>query len=788
MQVLKRLINLFLFIPVAASAQTGNPKGIEAVAADLVKNIRSPTKENIQIQTDKLLYAVTEKVWFKVFILDSVSDKLLASSGTLFIDVVDQLDQPIVKIFQHAAHKESGGSIKLPDSTASGIYWLRAYTKPDNHMRASNISIRPLVIVNSQKTGTMENLQPAPAENNAASTSKLIARIFPEGGHLMAGEDNLVYIKLEDLNGHPLADSGMVKDAQGRMIERFVTNNSGLAKFRFNPTSRGKYNLFVKNGGRYDSVSAMPKVNFYAAQLSITEQNNQSVKFKVLLEDSLFKADYTTYLLGINKDSLCFASVGKGMYEAYLPVNSFPSGIARLMLFNEQGILLSERDILLTQASPRISITTSKDHVALREKVDLDIQMSDAEGKPILATYILSVADNRMTDHRVSFFEDTLLKSPSLETEWMLISNAQSNNNLASTANEISSGLQSSFNPFIYDGTILNKKGKGLANYQISMLSMRPRLLILQDTTELNGGYSFNLPEFSDSLEVEFKVNALLGIEQEYVIRAGQKHFPSVLTPAEKKAAWMSLWSGYQQMISRYEFDTLFAQAHSMLPMVTVTSTAKKEPAKASKSNIITREQLLSYGMQSVDNYILTAQGVHLTTNGYLIIGGVNAFHPSAGDEPLLVMDGSQVNLSSSTDVTSTSPVLAYLKTLNVRQIGTIRILNGAEAAEYGVRGGHGVIEITSASEPETKEIQLNKKYWLEGYLSPKPFPVDAGNGSKGLKQKTTLYWNGDLTTDAQGSNKISFYTSDLVTDYLITIAGISSRGERIYKTVILKM
>lgn len=788
MRILKKLFNLLVFFAIAANAQTRTPKGVEAVAADLVKNIRSNSRENIQIQTDKLTYAVTEKVWFKIFILDSVSDKLLATKGILFIDLVDQFDQPVVSIFQHSSHKESGGSIKLPDSIASGIYWLRAYTNPDGHMKAANISIRPIVIINSQKTGTLEKLQTSGSGSISASGTKLIASIFPEGGHLMSGEDNLVMVKLEELNGRPFTDSVMIKDAQGRMVERFITNSSGLAKFRFNPTSRGKYSLFAKNGGHYDSISAMPKVNLYSAQLSITDQNNQSVKFKVLLEDSLFKPDYTTYLIGISKDSLCFASVGKGMYEAYLPVNSFPAGTARLLVFNEQGILLSERDILLSQSMPKISVNIPKDRIAPKEKVDLDIQMTDAEGRPILATYTLSVADNRMADHTPSFFEDTLIKSASLETEFKLISNGQLNNNYASTNAEPASDQVSTVNPFLYDGTVLSRKGKGLADYQISMLSMGPRLLILQDTTELNGDYSFNVPEFNDSLQVEFKVSALLGIEQEYVIRAGKKHFPSVMTPIEKKSRWMDQWTGYQQIISKFEFDTLFAQAHGMLPLVTVSSAPKKDPAKAARPGIITREQLLNFGIQTVDNYILTVQGVHLTTNGYLVMGGVNAFHPSASDEPLLVMDGSQVNLSGTNDVSINSPVLSYLKTLNVRQIGSIRILSGAEAAEYGVRGGHGVIEITSANEMETKEIQLNKKYWLEGYLSPKPFPVDEGNSGRNTHQKTTLYWNGDLVTDPQGSNKVSFYTSDLVTDYLITIAGVSSRGERIYKTVILKM
>jgi hypothetical protein len=791
MRAKKLVFNLFVFfLHACLYAQSGNSRPIETVAQDLIRNIRSNSKENIQIRTDKLLYAVTEKVWFKVFILDSVSDKLLATSGNLYIDVVDRFDQPIVSVFQHAAHKESGGSIKLPDTASSGIYWLRAYTKVNAQGATANLAIRPLVLINSQKSGNMEQLATPADEKNAGVSSKMSALIFPEGGHLMAGEDNLIIVKLEDLNGHPVADSIMVKDNQGRMVDRFITNSSGLVKFRFNPTSRGRYSLFAKNGTHYDSVCAMPKVNFYSAQLSISDQNSQSVKFKVLLEDSLFKKDFTTYLLGINKDSVCFASVGKGMYEGYLPVNSFPAGISRLMLFNEQGILLSERDVLLTQTTPKISANLSKAQAGPHEKIDLDIQMTDAEGKPMLATYALSVADNRMSDHGPSFFGDSTAMDQSTEMDMRLISNGQTGGGVASLSNENAPGAES-FNPFRYEGVLLNRKGKGLANYQISMLSTGQHFMVLQDTTELNGNFLFDLPQFNDSLAVEFNLKALVGFDQDYVIRSGQKHLPTVLTTYDKKLPWLKKWPEYQQLISKYQFDTLFAQAHGMLPLVTVSKSVVREPAKASKSNVLTREQLLAYGTESVGNIILTIQGVHINS-GYLVIRGVTAFQPSAIDEPLLIMDGSQVNLSGSADAGETSsPVLAYLKTLNVRQIESIRVLNGAESAEYGVRGGHGVIEITTTTTPEKEEIKVNKKYWLVGYMSPSAFPVDESGSAasqKTNKINTTLYWNGDLVTDPQGSNKISFYTDGLVTDYLITIAGISSKGERIYKTVILKM
>jgi hypothetical protein len=65
--------------------------------------------------------------------------------------------------------------------------------------------------------------------------------------------------------------------------------------------------------------------NFYAGQLSVVNDNNGARKIRVLLEDSIYKKDIKTYLVGVAKDSLCFASIGAGMYEVAIPVEKFPA-------------------------------------------------------------------------------------------------------------------------------------------------------------------------------------------------------------------------------------------------------------------------------------------------------------------------------------------------------------------------------------------------------------------------------------------------------------------------------
>ena len=70
----------------------------------------------------------------------------------------------------------------------------------------------------------------------------------------------------------------------------------------------------------------LPPYNFFAGQLSVINDNNGQRKIRVLLEDSVYKQNIKTYLVGIAKDSLCFASIGTGMYEVPIPAEKFPEG------------------------------------------------------------------------------------------------------------------------------------------------------------------------------------------------------------------------------------------------------------------------------------------------------------------------------------------------------------------------------------------------------------------------------------------------------------------------------
>ena len=790
-------IFLYLFCLVYALPYSGwsqdfhSPLGIEKVAAGWIRNIRSLSTEKILLHTDKTIYTVNENIWFKAYIVDSINEKPKTLQGLLYVDLVDESNKPITQIFLRADQLQTSGSMFLSDSLNSGYYWLRAYTRFDPKTGQSNASIQPVLFMNPKFPLADRTSKPSPK----ASGSSWSADIFPEGGALMSGSDNVVLVRLHDGNGQPITDSGSIKDKQGRSVVNFHTNQDGYAKILFSPSPKGKYALFVKKATGYDSIAPMPPVNMHGAQISILEHSSETLKARVMLEDSLFSPNFSTYLLAVHEDSLCFASVGQGMYEVFLPVPSFPSGTIQLLLFDDRGKLLSQRKVFIPGHEPQVSITPDKQEYGSREPVHVQLALKGNAQQPLQAILSVSVTDARLTEGTGKFFVDSLSIDSLTKTDMYLISRVE----LPAESNpkgKLTSDYQLLFNPFLYEGNLLNKKDEPLTNYEISLLSTKKGFTLMQDTSNASGHFRINVLPFSDTVDYDVKVKNLKGKVDEYHIERDPSNFPKVYTPLPLRQDWVPIQEKTMGKVKAYQLDTLFQYlGKGALPAVTVRSAKKKNSEEGRDDpTIITREKLQALGSNSIGNALLSVPGVHLSS-GFVLIGGLVSFHPSVGDEPILMIDGSQSNLDAyAGDPLEPSPLMAALKTMNIRDIEYIHVLTGPEAAQYGMRGGHGVVEVHTTSKAFVlTPVDDSRKVRMIGFASPKTF-VGKEYGAKSAQdqkfpdRRTTLFWGTDLITDKEGKINLHFYTGDTQTDYLITVAGLTASGEKIYNTLMVKM
>ena len=137
--------------------------------------------------------------------------------------------------------------------------------------------------------------------------------------------------------------------------------------------------------------------------------------------------------------------------------------------------------------------------------------------------------------------------------------------------------------------------------------------------------------------------------------------------------------------------------------------------------------------------------------------------------------------------------VLDFLNSLNPADIDFIEVLRGGEAGMYGF----GVEMVLSQSIPNmalTKQTYSNSNLRVftpvTYHVCPKFEMPDYSNkeikNSSNPDPRTTIYWNGNITTDANGEASINFYTADNVTNYIITVTGLTENGDLVYKRVII--
>ena len=115
----------------------------------IFKNIIYSNKaERIIVQTDRKLYLAGEKIWFKAFVVNAVTNRVSLSCKNLFADLVDDDDNVIAKLILNNRELNTAGAFILPDSLKTGFYWLRCYTAKMLAEDSGSIFVQPIYILN----------------------------------------------------------------------------------------------------------------------------------------------------------------------------------------------------------------------------------------------------------------------------------------------------------------------------------------------------------------------------------------------------------------------------------------------------------------------------------------------------------------------------------------------------------------------------------------------------------------------------------------------------------------
>ncbi len=790
-----------LTIAVAANGQSS----VDELAGKFVKYVRADRKEKLIVLTDKPFYSAGESIWLKAWCLDSLSNRNIYLSKNLFVDLVDDKDSVINQILFNIPERKTAGKILLPAALNEGYYWLRAYTTRILKEGNSRMLVKPIFVANPNKPNPRAlGAYVTKSAVVTADTSAPGVIFYPEGGSIISGTTATVAFRSMSADGHPVDIAGYVTDPLHDTVARF-SSAQGMGKFSFDAYNPRKYTAHLNWGGR-DVLYPLPAIDQWAMQLTVVAQDDHTLKMQVSMGDSLYKKHKATRILGMSRDSLCFAATGSDMYQVNVPVANFPLGRACIMLFDDQGNLVSQRSVYIrSNDSGRIVAATDKAAYSPGDKVNLSIGVKAAHDNPVMTLLSVAVTDDRLTgEHgtadngmdRLPVPEDAQYRDYSpAALDVLMLTETPLYRDWGKTAAGGSAQAAARFadsNLLDIRGKAVDKNNAPLQRYIVNLVAT-DKGLFLADTTDENGRFQFPLSEYDDGTRFNMKLTNLKGRGTEGKLILDKIDYPKFSTP---KALKRGFNPEELAMIRRYKevqaaTEPTVAKDSTTLKPVTVEGRKKLPPEdealrQSPFSDVIGPDQLRQGGVDMIYNALSNIPGFTTGVNATASGGGGTATQGTTA--MLVLMDGVQINTGGD--------LKGFFETLDESNIEFIEILKGPLTAIYGMQGSAGVILVHSVDHNQSV-VSVNDKgvstIYPKGYSNQQDVYTagyekkKGSSAAAGTSDASTLYWNANLLTDNLGNAKVDFFTGSRQATYSAAIVGITPGGDIVEKTIQIK-
>lgn len=243
-------------------------------------------------------------------------------------------------------------------------------------------------------------------QETAAKTIPILLNVidlqmYPEGGDLVAGLPNRIYVEARTPAQKPADIAGNVLDAGGGIAAVFRTEHEGRGRFAFVPQKGVKYTLRITEPSGIAKTYPLPQVKDASVTISSLEDITKNAKTVKLKIGSTSGGTYTVRLAKREKEIISTkVDVKAGQTaEAWLTPPETADGIFIATVLDDKGKPLAER-LVFRQPAKTISVTVTcdKENPAPGDKVNLTVKTTDASGKPVSAVVGITVTDDSVLE------------------------------------------------------------------------------------------------------------------------------------------------------------------------------------------------------------------------------------------------------------------------------------------------------------------------------------------------------------------------------------------------------
>jgi hypothetical protein len=511
------------------------------------------------------------------------------------------------------------------------------------------------------------------------------------------------------------------------------------------------------------------------------------------------------YLIVQTHGNINRASAEKVAYDTtkiFISKKQLSPGINQITIFNSKGSPVAERFIYMP-VNRQVSTVNSVDSAGLRKKIVLDLDFGKGSATDFnSANFSISVAPETK-NHSVMDMNDYMVFGTEFgETPLRAFKNKRMDE---IAPEEMDSLLQTIKSNWINWNTILQEKlsdfkyeaeiedhfiyGKLLTGVQkepdsakIVILSTPGKIAFFEFAkTDRNGDFTFkiNIDGRVNDLVIQPDQpakNILVRIESPFSDRYLTSAV-SVDTTNRPVPEYISAWSINNQVRKIYGSSSVGDPLKQL-----VRAPATRRFYGKPDTELKMKDYIKLPVMQEVFFELLPGVSLKSKKTGYeLTMANPDNFNKLFDTPPVLFVDG--VMVKDPTVIAGFDPEIVekidvirvkyyvgdYLFTGIVNIITKAGDFSSVSLPDYAIRLPYRVIDpVFSFSSPDYSSVQM-KNNRIPDF-------------------RNTLYWNPSVKPDKEGKARVEFWTSDVVSDYVINIQGITKEGEQISVKKIIKV
>lgn len=642
-------------------------------------------------------------------------------------------------------------------------------------------------------------------------------QFMPEGGNLVAGINSNIGFKATAEDGSSMPVSGEILDGSNQTVAGFKTQFNGMGNFQFTPQAGEIYTASVNLPGGKKKTYPLPAIKSTGTVMNIINPNDTIALF-VTIKASALGGIY--YLIGQGRGLASYGAMIRLTEKERVikvPKNIFPTGIARISLLDRDHKPLNERLVYIDHHDQlHISMATEKQTYSKRDSIGLQVTVTDAANNPVKGSFSLAITDNGQvkTDsiNQYNIFTRTLIsagikgdieapghylqQSPEAWDDLDRLLYTQ-----GWTAYDWEGAFVANKEPkfkaepeFEVKGKVTNAFGKALAGTKVSLFSLRP--LIVKDTiTDAKGMFTFNnfpqidTPAFNiktlNKRDKAFNVGVTMEIIEPPVFSQTQR----VQMPWNANTDTVMLKNAVNKALTDKEELALLTNGGKILNEVKIKA-LKSIKGSRNLNPLNGSDQILD------ETEMLKAKDMNLL---YLMQNKVKGFSYDIqngfrvhNQQAYFIFDGIKMNDAREMDFFEQ---MGILKSFSAEDITGIEVMTSMKNAMlYSSKYNPGVIVDYINTPPAFIEITTRGKHgpfnsvntgmalfrgtpleWpKQHFYSPK---YSKKQNTAIADRRSTIFWEPNVITGADGKATLSFYTSDIAGTYTIILEGADMAG-----------